>query len=493
VSKPSQYILALDSGTTSCRAILFNHEGQVFRKAQAEFTQYYPHSGWVEHDAEEIWQTQLKMMRQVTEGVNPKNIVAMGIANQRETIVFWDPQTGMPLHRAIVWQCRRSGEICDRLRATGMEAALYAKTGLRLDPYFSATKIMWLFEQHPQLRHKAEQGQLICGTVDSWLIWKLTEGRVHATDSSNASRTMLFNIHTMQWDDEILAELHICPNILPEVKPSGCLYGFTSLLGAAIPISAAIGDQQAALFGSGCFAKGMAKNTYGTGCFLLSNTGDQPVYSQLGLLTTIAWELNGQIHYALEGSVFIAGAAIQWLRDGLGLIEHANETEALANSVTDTKGVYFIPAFNGLGAPYWNPNARGVITGLSLSVTKPHLVRAALEAIAYQSADVLRVMNLESTNELTHLKVDGGAAQNDFLLQFQSDVLNVPIFRAKIFETTALGAAYMAGLVVGFWQDTNELTKLWELDQPFHPNPDPVLRENRLHGWRKAIEMLMND
>lgn len=486
------YILTLDQGTTSCRALLFDHAGKAVRKAQEEFTQHYPQSGWVEQDATEIWQTQYRMMLDVIQGINPQYIAAIGITNQRETTVIWDAKTGKPLHRAIVWQCRRSSQICDDLRASGWEPIIHAKTGLKLDPYFSGTKLKWLFDQHPEWHAKAEKGELRFGTIDSWLIWNLTGGKVHATDYSNASRTILYNIHSLQWDEELLQKLRLPQSILPEVLPSSALYGHSELLGeyTSIPITGVAGDQQAALFGSGCFQTGMAKNTYGTGCFLLKNTGNTPVDSKLGLLTTIAWGINGEVQYALEGSVFAAGAAIQWLRDGLELIKDAEETEALAASVADTDGVYFVPALNGLGAPHWDPYARGMITGISRGTTKAHLVRATLEAIAHQSADLLKLMELESGINLKQLKVDGGAAANNFLMQFQADLLAVPVFRSKVKETTALGAAFLAGLAVGFWSGIEEIAQLWELDQMFNPDKDEQWRETRTAGWDKAITIL---
>ena len=488
-----KYVLALDQGTTSCRAIVFDKQGSNLHMAQQEFTQLYPQAGWVEHDAEEIWRVQLEVMRRATAGLAAEDIAAIGITNQRETTVVWDRATGKPLYNAIVWQCRRSTDICGELKAAGLEATIRAKTGLVLDPYFSGTKLKWLLDTQPEIREKAQRGEALFGTIDSWLIWNLTEGRAHVTDYSNASRTMLFNIHSLEWDEEILRELGIPRAMLPEVRPSSDVYGHTSLLGGGVqvPIAGAAGDQQAALFGQGCFAEGMAKNTYGTGCFILTNTGHKPVESQQGLLTTIAWGIGGKVQYALEGSVFIGGAVVQWLRDGLGLIADAGETEAAALSVEDTGGAYFVPAFTGLGTPYWNPHARGLITGLTRGTTRAHLLRAALEAIAYQSLDVLRVMEQESGTPLRELRVDGGAVRNGFLMQFQSDMLGVNVVRPRVSETTAQGAAYLAGLAVGFWKDLAEVQELWQLDRVFTPGADDAYREERYTGWQRAVQMQM--
>ncbi|TVY11858.1 glycerol kinase GlpK [Paenibacillus cremeus] len=485
-----QYIMALDQGTTSCRAILFDHEGAVIHVAQQEFQQIFPQSGWVEHDAEEIWRVQLQVMKQVAAQVPLESIAAIGITNQRETTVVWDRLTGKPLHNAIVWQCRRTSELCRTLKEQGLESTIREKTGLVLDPYFSGTKLMWLLDTFPHIREKAERGEALFGTIDSWLIWNLTEGRVHATDASNASRTLLLNIHTLQWDEDILQAMNIPASMLPEVRPSSGIYGHTSLLGSdvQVPIAGVAGDQQAALFGQGCFQEGMAKNTYGTGCFILKNTGEKPVLSQNGLLTTVAWQIGDRVNYALEGSVFIAGAVIQWLRDGLGLIEDAKESEELACSVEDTEGVYFVPAFAGLGTPYWEPNARGMITGLTRASGKAHLVRAALEAIAYQSRDVLEVMQQEAGMRLHDLRVDGGAVRNGFLMQFQSDLLGVSVVRPKVTETTALGAAFLAGLAVGFWSSLEELEQLKGLDRTFQPQQDEAYRESKYAGWRKTLQ-----
>ncbi|WP_079909834.1 glycerol kinase GlpK [Paenibacillus sp. 32352] len=488
--KKSRYVVAIDQGTTSCRAIVFDRQGTIVHTAQKEFTQYFPQSGWVEHDANEIWNTQLEVLRQAVQPIAVDEIAAIGITNQRETTVVWDKITGEPLHRAIVWQCRRTSGLCDELKQQGWEDRIRQKTGLVLDAYFSGTKLKWVLDNHPQIREKAERGEALFGTIDSWLIWKLTEGAVHVTDVSNASRTMLLNIHTVQWDEEILKEFNIPAAMLPEVRASSEVYGYTTLLAEDIrvPIAGAAGDQQAALFGQGCFKEGMAKNTYGTGCFVLKQTGARPVMSRKGLITTIAWKMNGEVCYALEGSVFNAGTVIQWLRDGLGLIQDAAETEALALSVENTEGVYFVPAFTGLGTPYWEPDARGMITGLTRGAGKAHLVRAALESIAYQSAEVLQVMEEESGIHLTELRVDGGAVKNNFLMQFQADMLGVPVARPKVIETTALGAACLAGLAVGFWQDTAELVQMNGFDRTFTPQPaGDELRENRLEGWKQAV------
>ncbi|REE78773.1 glycerol kinase [Paenibacillus taihuensis] len=499
-----EFVLALDEGTTSCRAILFDRQGRAAASAQQEFVSGFPQAGWVEQDADEIWRTQLKVMREAASGVSAAQISAIGITNQRETLVVWDPETGEPLHQAIVWQCRRTSAMCESLKADGWEAEVRARTGLVLDPYFSGTKLKWLLDEVPGLREKAEAGRAIAGTIDSWLIWKLTEGAVHATDVSNASRTMLFNIHTLAWDEEILAKLGIPAAMLPEVKPSSGIFGYTRLLdgdgGAAdsegqageggsrgIPIAGVAGDQQAALFGQGCYESGMAKNTYGTGCFLLTNTGEAPIASEKGLLTTIAWQMDGRTTYALEGSVFTAGSVVQWLRDGLGLITHASESESIAASVADTLGVYIVPAFTGLGTPYWNAEARGMITGLTRGATSAHLVRAALESIAYQTADVLGTMEAESGLRLKELRVDGGAVANSLLMQFQADLLGVSVIRPVMLETTALGAAFLAGLGVGFWSGTDELRALWEHDRTFVPERDEAWRASVYSGWQKAV------
>ncbi|MFD0868616.1 MULTISPECIES: glycerol kinase GlpK [Paenibacillus] len=486
---PKQYILALDQGTTSCRAILFDRSGQGVAMAQKEFTQHFPQTGWVEHDAEEIWRVQLEVIREAAAQVKAEDIAGIGITNQRETTVVWDRETGKPLHRAIVWQCRRTADLCDQLKADGWEEKIRQKTGLVTDPYFSGTKLQWLLMNHPHIREKADSGQALFGTIDSWLIWNLTGGKIHVTDISNASRTMLFNIHERDWDDEILQRLSIPRSMLPEVKSSSEVYGYTSLLGDGIdiPIAGAAGDQQAALFGQACYSAGMAKNTYGTGCFMLMNTGPKPIASRKGLLTTVAWEIDGQIEYALEGSVFTAGAVIQWLRDGLGIVERASDSEQAAMSVPDTNGVYFVPAFTGLGTPYWNPHARGMITGLSRGTERAHLIRAALEAIAYQSAEVLSVMEEESGISLQQLKVDGGAVQNNFLMQFQADIIGTEVLRPKVQETTALGAAFLAGLAVGLWKDKEELKSICAQDGHFVPEMGEEERQAKFAGWKKAV------
>ncbi|PZE21348.1 glycerol kinase GlpK [Paenibacillus xerothermodurans] len=485
----SRYVVAIDQGTTSCRAIVFDAHGGIVNTAQQEFTQFFPQPGWVEHDADEIWRVQLAVLREAVAAVDVTDITAIGITNQRETTVVWDKMTGKPVHPAIVWQCRRTSGMCEELRQRGWETTIRGKTGLVLDAYFSGTKLKWLLDTYPDIRAKAERGEVLFGTVDSWLIWKLTEGRQHVTDVTNASRTMLLNIHSAQWDDDILTEFNIPKAMLPEVRSSSEIYGHTGLLGGGVnvPIAGAAGDQQAALFGQGCSSEGMAKNTYGTGCFVLKCTGAQPIRSEKGLITTIAWGLNGQLTYALEGSVFNAGAVVQWLRDGLGIIQHASETEAIAKSVPDTGGVYFVPAFTGFGTPYWEPDARGMITGLTRASTKADIVRAALESIAFQSRDVLEVMEEESGIRLKELRVDGGAVRNDFLMQFQADVLGVDVTRPQVIETTALGAASLAGLAVGLWSDMSELEQLKGYDRTFHPEKDLRYREQAVAGWKRAV------
>jgi glycerol kinase len=490
----ADYILALDQGTTSSRAILFDHEGRVVSTAQEEFPQIYPQPAWVEHDPEAIWGTQLGMARQALAkaGVKAAQVAAIGITNQRETTVVWDRETGAPLYNAIVWQCRRTAARCDRLRAEGWVDPIRNKTGLVIDAYFSGTKLAWLLETVPGLREKAERGQALFGTIDSFLIWRLSGGKLHVTDVSNASRTMLFDIHTLAWDDEILAELRIPRAMLPQVRPSSQVYGATEadLLGASVPIGGAAGDQQAALFGQSCFVPGQAKNTYGTGCFLLLNTGVQAVASQRGLLTTIAWQLYDRdaVTYALEGSIFIAGAAIQWLRDGLGIISRAAETEALAGEVADTGGVYFVPAFVGLGAPYWDAYARGTVVGLTRGTDRRHLARAALEAICYQSRDLLEAMSADAGIRLQALRADGGAAANNLLMQLQADLLGVPVQRPAVTETTALGAAYLAGLAVGYWSGLEEIATQWQAEAEFVPGMPPSQRDALYAGWQRAVE-----
>ena len=485
-----QYIMSLDAGTTSNRCIIFDHEGQIRASAQQEFPQYYPHPGWVEHNADEIWSTQLAVIHQAMEqgSISAAEIAAIGITNQRETTIVWDKSTGEPVCPAIVWQCRRTAEYCDELRQRGFADIIRRKTGLVLDAYFSATKLKWILDNVPGAREKAESGLLLFGTVDSWLIWKLTGGKVHATDYSNASRTMLFDIHRLCWDEELLTLMGIPAAMLPEVRPTSGVFGETdpALLGAAVPIAGAAGDQQAALFGQSCFNPGDAKNTYGTGCFLLLNTGAQPVDSTNGLITTIAWGMEGKITYALEGSIFTAGAAVQWLRDELGLISSASETESLARAVPDTNGCYVVPAFTGLGAPYWDAYARGIICGLTRGVSKNHLVRATLESIAYQVCDVVAAMSADANLPFSGLRVDGGASANDFLMQAQADLLGIPVLRPDSVESTALGAAYLAGLGVGFWRSRESLSPVSLTT--FAPSITPEERQNRLGGWRLAVK-----
>lgn len=485
-----QYIMSLDAGTTSNRCIIFNHEGQIRASAQQEFPQYYPHPGWVEHNANEIWNTQLAVIRQAMEQgkISAAEIAAIGITNQRETAIVWDKSTGEPICPAIVWQCRRTAEYCDELRRRGFANIIRRKTGLVLDAYFSATKLKWILDSIPGARDKAESGLLLFGTVDSWLIWKLTGGKVHATDYSNASRTMLFDIHRLCWDEELLTLMGIPAAMLPEVRPTSGVFGETDppLLGAAVPIAGAAGDQQAALFGQSCFNPGDAKNTYGTGCFLLLNTGTQPVDSTNGLITTVAWGIDGQITYALEGSIFTAGAAVQWLRDELGLISSASETEALARAVPDTNGCYVVPAFTGLGAPYWDAYARGTICGLTRGVSKNHIVRATLESIAYQVCDVAAAMSADANLPFSGLRADGGASANDFLMQAQADLLDIPVLRPDSVESTALGAAYLAGLGVGFWRSRESLCPAGLT--AFTPAITPEERQDRLSGWRLAVK-----
>lgn len=492
----SRYIMALDAGTSSSRCILFDHEGNICSMAQKEFTQYFPQPGWVEHDAEEIWTTQLEVARQAMEniGATASQIAAIGITNQRETTVVWDRSTGHPIARAIVWQCRRTAEYCDALKAKGLTEQFRQKTGLVIDAYFSGTKLRWLLEHIPGARQRAQRGELCFGTIETWLIWKLTGGKVHVTDYSNASRTMLFNIRELCWDMDILKELDIPPALLPEVRPSSEVYGTAdpAIFGGPIPISGAAGDQQAALFGQTCFMPGEAKNTYGTGCFLLMNTGKQPVFSENGLVTTIAWGLNGQVYYALEGSIFMAGAAVQWLRDELGLMGSSADSEYMARQVTDTHGCYVVPAFTGLGAPYWDPYARGTIVGLTRGVNKCHLVRATLDSLAYQTYDVLQAMRADSGIALSSLKVDGGASANNYLMQMQSDVIDAPVHRPRCVETTALGAAYLAGLAVGYWESLEDIRKNWSVDRVFRRDMDEATRRECLSGWKKAVRACRN-
>jgi len=488
----ANYILALDQGTTSSRAILFNRRGEPCAAAQAEHRQYYPQPGWVEHDATEIWQNQLAVARSVLREnhVSATRIAAIGIANQRETTLLWDRQTGVPLANAIVWQDRRTAPLCDTLRAAGHGALIRGKSGLEIDAYFSASKIAWLLENIPGARQRAERGDLAFGTLDSWLAWQLTGGRAHVTDASNASRTMLFDVARCAWDEELLSLFNIPAAVLPEVVDSSSRIGLTeaALFGAPIPLAAIAGDQQAATFGQACIAPGMAKNTYGTGCFLLMNTGAQPMASRHRLLTTVGWQRGGRTTYLIEGSVFMGGAAVQWLRDELGLIARAEDIEALAASVPDSGGVYLVPAHTGLGAPYWDPYARGALLGLTRGSNRAHIARATLEAIAFQSAEVLLAMQNDVAAPLRELRVDGGAAKNDLLLQFQADLLGVDVVRPKVTETTALGAAFLAGLGVGFWQDEAEVAALWQADRRFTPRMASAERERLLAGWRRAVE-----
>ena len=487
-----KYIMALDLGTTSCRCIIFDKNGRICSAAQKEFTQYFPQPGWVEHDAEEIWATQTGLMYEAMSKIDItiNEIAGIGITNQRETTVLWDKETGRPVHKAIVWQCRRTAGYCDELKNLGMAEFFRSKTGLVLDAYFSATKLRWLLDNAIGARERAEKGELLFGTVDSWIIWKLTGGKVHVTDYSNASRTMLFNIHTLKWDEEILRVLKIPQQILPEVKPSSHVYGYTDskLFGREVPIAGAGGDQQCALFGQTCFWRGEVKNTYGTGGFMLMNTGTAPVNSHNGLVTTIAWGVDDKVEYALEGSIFVAGAAVQWLRDELGLIRDAAESEVLAKSVPDANGCYVVPAFVGLGAPYWDQYARGAIVGLTRGVNRNHIVRATLESIAYQVNDVLMAMQEDSGMPITSLRVDGGACDNDFLMQFQADILNTSVVRPYCIETTAMGAAYLAGLAVGYWRSKEEILANHVIAAEFKPQMGQAKRESLLQGWHNAVK-----
>lgn len=486
-----KYIMALDQGTTSSRCIIFNKKGEVVSVAQKEFKQIYPKAGWVEHDPLEIWGKQAGVAGEALNiaRISPEQIAGIGITNQRETTVVWNKNTGMPVYNAIVWQCRRTSAMCDDIRSKGLDEIIREKTGLVVDAYFSATKIKWILDNVQGARELAEKGDLLFGTIDTWLIWNLTKGKIHVTDYTNASRTMLFNIHELKWDEELLKLFDIPKSMLPEVKPSSCVYGETDdiLFGTSIPISGNAGDQQAALFGQTCFKPGMAKNTYGTGCFLLMNTGEKAVDSKNGLLTTIAVGIDGKVEYALEGSVFIGGAVIQWLRDELRMIKSAPESEKYATAVEDANGVYLVPAFVGIGAPYWDSYARGTMVGLTRGAKKEHIIRSALESMAYQTYDVLKAMEEDSEIELKALKVDGGACQNNFLMQFQSDILNVEVDRPKVVETTALGAAYLAGLAVGYWKDREELKQNWAISQSFSPEMEEEKRSVQIKGWHKAI------
>ena len=488
----AKYVMALDAGTTSNRCILFNERGEICSVAQKEFTQIYPQAGWVEHDANEIWATQIGVAQEAMAklGVTAEDIAGIGITNQRETTIVWDKNTGEPVYNAIVWQCRRTSEYCDSLKDKGLVDKVRAKTGLVIDAYFSGTKIRWILENVPGVRERAEAGELLFGTVDTWLIWKLSGGKVHVTDYSNASRTMLYNIIDLKWDEELLAELNIPASMLPEVKPSSCVYGTAdpTLLGGPIPIAGAAGDQQAALFGQTCFTAGEAKNTYGTGTFMLMNTGETPVFSNNGLVTTIAWGLDGKVNYALEGSVFIAGAAIQWLRDEMRLVDTSPDSEYLATRVKDTNGCYVVPAFAGLGAPHWDQYARGTVVGITRGVNKYHFVRATLESLAYQTRDILVAMQADSGIKLSALKVDGGASANNFLMQFQADINDAPVHRPACVETTAMGAAYLAGLAVGYWASKEDVIKNWQISKIFDPAMDPAHRDEICAGWAKAVK-----
>ncbi len=488
----AKYVMALDAGTTSNRCILFNEKGEMCSVAQKEFTQYFPKPGWVEHDANEIWSTQLGVAVEAMSkiGAEAGDIAAIGITNQRETAIVWDKNTGEPVYHAIVWQCRRTSEYCDLLKEQGLTDMFREKTGLIIDAYFSGTKIKWILDHVEGARERAEKGELLFGTVETWLIWKLTRGAVHVTDYSNASRTLLFNIKELKWDQEILKILDIPESMLPKPMPSSTVYGMAdaSFFGGEIPIGGAAGDQQAALFGQTCFSAGEAKNTYGTGCFLLMNTGNQPVYSDNGLVTTIAWGLDGQVNYALEGSIFVAGAAVQWLRDEMRLIDSAADSEYMANKVKDTNGCYVVPAFTGLGAPHWDQYARGTIVGITRGVNKYHIIRATLESIAYQVHDVLRAMEADSGISLSALKVDGGASANNFLMQTQADMAGAPVERPVCVETTAVGAAYLAGLAVGYWKDKEDVKKNWQIDRVFEPQIGFEERRKKIKGWERAVK-----
>ncbi|MDM5229610.1 glycerol kinase GlpK [Cytobacillus sp. NJ13] len=487
------YILSLDQGTTSSRAILFNKKGEIVHTAQKEFTQHFPKPGWVEHNANEIWGSILSVIAGVfsESGIKPEQIAGIGITNQRETTVVWDKETGAPVYNAIVWQSRQTGEICDELKEKGYNDLFREKTGLLIDAYFSGTKVKWILDHVEGAREKAEQGKLLFGTIDTWLIWKLSGGKAHVTDYSNASRTLMFNIHELKWDEELLNILGVPETMLPEVKPSSGVYAKTidyHFFGKEVPIAGAAGDQQAALFGQACFEKGMAKNTYGTGCFMLMNTGEKAVQSEHGLLTTIAWGLEGKIEYALEGSIFVAGSAIQWLRDGMRMLKDTKDSESYAKRVDSTDGVYVVPAFVGLGTPYWDSDVRGAVFGVTRGTSKEHFIRATLESLAYQTKDVLSAMEADSGIELKTLRVDGGAVKNNFLMEFQSDILEVPVERPTINETTALGAAYLAGLAVGFWKSQEEIAEQWAIDRSYHPSMEEKVRADLYQGWKKAVK-----
>ncbi|MET3549184.1 glycerol kinase [Paenibacillus favisporus] len=491
-----KYILSLDQGTTSSRAILFNEKGEAVHTAQREITQHFPHPGWVEHNANEIWGSVLSVIASVLSesGVKPEQIAAIGITNQRETAVVWDKETGDPVYHAIVWQSRQTSGICEELKAQGLDDTIRAKTGLLIDPYFSGTKVKWILDEVEGAREKAEQGKLLFGTIDTWLIWKFTGGRAHVTDYSNASRTLMYNIYELKWDDELLEILGVPASMLPQVRPSSEVYGLTvpyHFFGTEVPIAGVAGDQQAALFGQACYSKGMAKNTYGTGCFMLMNTGETAVRSEHGLLTTLAWGINGKVEYALEGSIFVAGSAIQWLRDGLRMLKESKESETYAARVASTDGVYVVPAFVGLGTPYWDSDVRGAVFGLTRGTSKEHFIRATLESLAYQTKDVLSAMEADSGIELTTLRVDGGAVHNDFLMQFQSDVLGVSVERPVINETTALGAAYLAGLAIGYWKSQDDISGQWAIEREFQPVMEEKERTGLYEGWKKAVHAAM--
>lgn len=491
-----KFILSLDQGTTSSRAILFNKKGEIVHVAQKEFTQLFPKPGWVEHNANEIWGSILSVIASVLSesNVKPEQIAGIGITNQRETTVVWDKETGVPVYNAIVWQSRQTSGICDELKAAGYNDLFREKTGLLIDAYFAGTKVKWILDNVEGAREKAEAGKLMFGTIDTWLIWKLSGGKAHVTDYSNASRTLMFNIHELKWDEEILEILGVPASMLPEVRPSSEVYGKTAphhFFGQEIPIAGAAGDQQAALFGQACFEEGMGKNTYGTGCFMLMNTGEKAVKSEHGLLTTIAWSLNGKVEYALEGSIFVAGSALQWLRDGLRMLKHASDSETYAEKVESTDGVYVVPAFVGLGTPYWDSDVRGAVFGLTRGTSKEQFVRATLESLAYQTKDVLAAMEADSGIELKTLRVDGGAVKNNFLMNFQSDILNVPVERPVVNETTALGAAYLAGLAVGYWEDQQEIASQWAIDRAFEPKMTEEDRNQLYSGWKKAVNAAM--
>lgn len=491
-----KYILSIDQGTTSTRAILFNKQGKIVHTAQKEFTQHFPKPGWVEHDANEIWGSVLAVIASCMSEVEikPEQIAGIGITNQRETTVVWDKISGKPIYHAIVWQSRQTSEICDQLKENGHNELFRVKTGLLIDAYFSGTKVNWILDNVDGAREQAEDGKLLFGTIDTWLIWKLSGGKAHVTDYSNASRTLMFNIHELKWDDELLGILRVPKSMLPEVRQSSEIYAYTAdyhFFGKQVPIAGVAGDQQAALFGQACFEEGMAKNTYGTGCFMLMNTGNKPVESKSGLLTTIAWGIDGKIEYALEGSIFVAGSAIQWLRDGLRLLKNAPESELYAGKVDSTDGVYVVPAFVGLGTPYWDSDVRGAVFGLTRGTSKEHFIRATLESLAYQTKDVLTAMEDDSQIKLKTLRVDGGAIKNNFLMKFQSDILDVSVERPQVNETTALGAAYLAGLAVGFWKSKQEIASQWAIDKTFKPQMNQATRHNLYDGWKRAVKAAM--